>query len=259
MFDEKSLGLFSFSYDMSILPQVVINAVLGNITVSMFSRLQNNRSGTENGFVHLTFVTSAMVIPVLLSMSLLSEEIVHTICFFKKNTIWVESSVLMRWLSLMGIFYAISVFPSTIWISNKRIVPSILWSCTMFLTTVAAIFSAIKWGIEGIAIALFIRSAVVFPLFVYINFRITGIKSMAYLKSIYPAFASGVLVIIPVFAIKNLIPGISLFRDVAVLLVSALAGGGIYIFLLRFFSGSLLDPLTDMLRGVKRKVSFFYR
>ncbi len=259
LLDEKLLGLFSFSYDISILPQVVISAVLGNITVSVFSRLQNDKSRTENGFSQMTYITSALVIPLLISMSLLSEEIIHTICFFKKNSIWLESADLMRWLSLMGVFYAISVFPGTIWISNKRILPSIFWSVGMLLTTIVAIFSAVKWGVEGIAVAMFIRAAVVFPLFLQVNYRITGIRKMVYIKSIYPAFAGSFFMVIPIFIVQNFTPGTSLFRNTSVLLVSALIGGTVYVIFFRFFSGSLLKPFTDMLEELRRRVLILIR
>ncbi len=259
LIDEKMLGLFSFSYDISVLPHVVINAILGNITVSIFSRLQNDKSRTESGFSQLTFVVSSLAIPILLSMSLLSEEIVSTICFFRNSSIWLESAVLMRWLSLMGMFYCISAFPGTIWISNKKIVPSILWSLAMLLTTVVVIFFAVKWGAEGIAVAMFIRSAVVFPIYMHVNYRITGIRKRVYIRSVYPAFASSLLMIMMIIIIQRLIPGISLTRNISVLLVSAISGGTVYVICLRFLSGSLFTPFTDMLDSLRQRIFLFNR
>lgn len=259
LIDEKMLGLFSFSYDISILPHLVINAILGSITVAIFSRLQNDKSRTESGFSQLTFVVSSLVVPVLFSMSVLSGEIVNTICFFQNNTLWLKSAVLMRWLTLMGIFYCISAFPGTIWISNKRIVPSILWSLLMLLTTVAAIFSAVKWGAEGIAVALFIRAAVVFPIFTHVNYRITGIRKKVYIRSVYPAFAGSLLMIIPIIIIQRFVPGTSLIRNISVLLASALSGGTVYVICLRFLSGPLIIPFTDMLDNLRQRIFIFNR
>lgn len=259
LIDEKMLGLFSFSYDISVLPHLVINAILGSITVAIFSRLQNDKSRTESGFSQLTFVVSSLAIPILFSMSVLSEEIVSTICFFRNNTIWLESAVLMRWLTLMGVFYCISAFPGTIWISNKRIIPSILWSLAMLLTTVVAIYSAVKWGAEGIAVAMFIRAAVVFPIFTHVNYRITGIRKKVYFRSIYPAFAGSLLMIIPIITIQRLTPGTSLIRNISVLLVSALSGGTVYVICLRLFSGSLFTPFTEVLDHLKQRIFLFNR
>ncbi len=259
LIDEKMLGLFSFSYDISVLPHVIVNAILGNITVSIFSRLQNDKSRTESGFSQLTFVVSSLVTPILFAMSILSEEIVRTICFFRNNTIWLESAVLIRWLSLMGIFYCISAFPGTIWISNKRIVPSILWSLSMLLTAIAAIFFGVKWGAEGIAVAMFIRAAVVFPIFMHVNYRITGIRRKIYFRSIYPAFAGSLLMVIPIIVIQRLIPGITLFHNISVLLISALSGVTVYVICLRYFSGPLFTPFTDMLYSLSQRIFLFNR
>jgi len=259
LIDEEMLGLFSFSYDISVLPYVVINAILGNIAVTIFSQLQNDKSRTESGFSQLTFVVSSLGIPVLLSMSLLSEEVVSTICFFRNNTIWMKAVPLMRWLTLMGIFHCISAFPGTIWISNKKIIPSILWSLAMLLSTVVAVFSGVSWGAEGIAVAMLIRAAVIFPIYTHVNYRIIGIREKVYFRSIYPAFAGSLLMIIPIIIIQKLIPGISLVRSISVLLVSALIGGTVYVICLRFFSGPLFTPLTDMLDNLRQRIFLFNR
>lgn len=258
LIDEEMLGLFSFSYDISVLPHMVINAILGSISVAIFSQLQNDKSRTESGFSQLTFVISSLGIPILFYMSLLSEEIVGTICFFRNNTIWLRAADLIRWLTLMGIFYCISSFPGTIWISNKRIIPSIKWSLVMLLSTVVAIFSGVKWGAEGIAVAMFIRAAVFFPIYAHVNYRITGISEKIYFRSIYPAFAGSLLMIIPIIIIQKLITGISLVCNISVLLVSALSGGAVYVICLRFFSGPQFFPFTEMLNNLRQRIFHNY-
>ncbi len=259
LIDEEMLGLFSFSYDISILPHMIISAVLGNITIAIFSQLQNDKSRTESGFTQLTFVISSLTVPVLFYMSLLSEEIVGTICFFRNNTVWLRAADLMRWLTLMGTFYCISSFPGTIWITNKKIIHSIQWSLVMLLTSVVAIFLGVKWGAEGIAVAMFIRAAVIFPIYTHVNYRITGIREKVFFRSVYPAFAGSLLMIVPIIIIQKLIPGMSLGSNFLVLIVSAVSGGAVYVICLKSFSGPLFSPFTEMLTNLRQRIIIFNR
>lgn len=129
----------------------------------------------------------------------------------------------------------------------------------MLLSTVVAVFSGVSWGAEGIAVAMLIRAAVIFPIYTHVNYRIIGIREKVYFRSIYPAFAGSLLMIIPIIIIQKLIPGISLVRSISVLLVSALIGGTVYVICLRFFSGPLFTPFTDMLDNLRQRIFLFNR
>lgn len=118
----------------------------------------------------------------------------------------------------------------------------------MFITTLVALFVSAGWGIEGIAAALFIRAAVTFPVLMYVNYKVTGIKMEVYLKSIYPPLVCGVIMILPMILIQYVFNGISLSRNITVLIVSCAAGAALYLFLLNRLFRPLLTPLFDLLR-----------
>jgi O-antigen/teichoic acid export membrane protein len=254
LFGQKALGVFSVAYDLSLLPHLMINAVMGNVAISAFSRLQDDRSRTVNGFSQLMLLSSTLVIPIFLSMSLLSNEIIHVVCFFKHNDSWLEASSLIRWLSLTGVVYMITAFPFTIWYANKKLVQAIIWNSAMLATTIIAVIAGLHWGITGVAFAMFIRSVLLTPIFIYVNYRVTGITVRVYLKSFMPSLTCGLIMIAPVIAAQNLIAGTTLSRHITVMLVSVVCGGITYLLAINILFRSSLVPFKDLFR--KRNVLF---
>lgn len=248
LFDEKLLGIFSVSYDISLLPYVMINAVMGNVAVSTFSRLQNDKARTESGFAHLTFVISLLIVPMTFSMVFLSEEIIHTVCFLKKNDSWLGASTLIRWLGLVGLFNAVSFVPGTIWLANRKIKSAILWSVTMLLSTVIALVFSVNIGIETVAIALLVRAVSVFPLFLYVNKKITGIRISEYLKAMYPAFICSITMLVAVVVIQKLSAGLIENKHLIVLFTSFVAGGSVYLMSVYGFLRSSLNPFPGLFK-----------
>lgn len=248
LFNESSLGIFSVAYDLSLLPFSVMNAVLNNVAISTFSKIQNDKTRTAKGFGELTFYVSVLVIPLSLFMSFLSEEVIYTICFIKNNSSWIGASEHMRWLPVVGLFYAISMFPGPIWMANKKIFESILWGCTMLVSMLAAVFIGAKWGINGVTIALCARAALFFPVYIYVNYRITGISMKLYLQSILPGFICGVSMIIPVVFVQNAFSSSVFSRHILVLFFSGIGGAVMCLGVMSIFWRSSLVSFFSMIR-----------
>ena len=128
---------------------------------------------------------------------------------------------LMRWLTLMGIFHCISAFPGLSGYPIKDNSFYFMESGNAFVHCGRSLFW-VSWGAEGIAVAMLIRAAVIFPIYTHVNYRIIGIREKVYFRSIYPAFAGSLLMIIPIIIIQKLIPGISLVRSISVLVSTLL-------------------------------------
>lgn len=249
--DEKNLGLFSFAYDLSTLPRMIIYAVFGNVVIASFSRFQHKPEIVKNSFATLTLFSSLFIVPLLLLASIMSQEVMEVICFLKKDSEWINAAIPLRWLTLTGVIYTLTVFPESLWISRGKVRSTIMWNSFMFGTIVIATYIGLQWGLQGICIATLIRAIAVFPLFLFVNYRITAISPLEYITFFYPAFVCGTLMIPVVMITVSGIPWPSHWSRAVVLFSGGMAGFASYILCLRLgFKSSILQSL-NLLSGLK--------
>jgi O-antigen/teichoic acid export membrane protein len=245
---KEGLGLFSVAHDLAIFPQMTINAVLSQVMLSTFSRIRSDGEKTATAFGRLQLLGIAGALPLLLVMAVMPVELVRVISFLRSGDLWLEAAPLLRWLALMGIMYVATTFSNAVWLSQGKIRESIGVSVTMCFTIIVAIVIGVRWGVEGICIALLVRSVVVFPLYVFITYRLTGIDQKVYYTAVFPPIVAGVAMGGVLALLHRFVPGHDLPRNVGVLVAGGIGGSAVYagVFYL-FFRRSFLH-ITGMAR-----------
>lgn len=241
---KEGLGLFSVAHDIAVFPQMAINAVLINVLLSTFSRIQTDTMRITTGFKRVLSAGALCTVPLLVIMACMPGEILNLICIVKHNRAWIEAAPLLRWLALMGIFYVFTTFSSAIWLAQGKIAASAGVSFLMFLTILIAIVIGMQHGLEGMACALFIRSVAVFPLFMYLNFRISGIPVKVFFMACLPSMVAGTIMAGGVILAGALAGGSSLTRDAIALALGGVTGITLYIGVLVLF---FKKPVADVM------------
>jgi|SRR5690554_4502298 O-antigen/teichoic acid export membrane protein len=243
--NEANLGLFSFAYDLAMLPRTIVHAIYGNVVLVSFSRFQNDPGSVNKSFASITIFTSLFAVPLLLMMSVMSEEVMQIICFLKKDSEWINAAIPLRWMALTGVMYTLTIFPESLWISKGKVGSTVMWNFFMFVTMVMATYVGLQWGLEGICIAILIRSIVVFALFLFINYRITAISPLEYTRLFLPAFACSCFMIPVILITVSGISWPSHWPRAVVLISGSLTGFASYMLCLRFgFKSSFLQSLN---------------
>lgn len=251
--NEANLGLFSFAYDLGMLPRTIINAVCSNVALVSFSKFQNDSASVNKSFVSLTTFTALFSIPLLLMMSIMSDELMQIICFLKKDSEWINAAMPLKWMALTGLVNMFSIFPGLLWLSKGKVGASAWWNFFMFATTVLASYIGVQWGLKGICVATFLRSLFVFPILLYVNYKLTGILMTTYIKCFVPALTCGLFMIPPVIMIVSGFSSPETLHKLIIVSAASLTGTAVFLFFLRLcFKSCLLESL-ELLNGL----SFF--
>ncbi|MBN1308876.1 MAG: lipopolysaccharide biosynthesis protein [Chitinispirillaceae bacterium] len=245
---KEGLGLFSVARDLAVFPQTAINAALGHVLVSTFSRIQTDDEKTAAGFGRLLLFGSIFTLPISLVMAVAPYELVKVVCIVKKESAWLEAAPLLRWLALMGIPYVFTTFSSSIWISRGKVVESIYVSSVIGGTVVAAILIGEQWGLTGICRALFLQALMVFPPYVYIQYRLTRIPVTVFFFSLVPSLVAGGFMTAVLIAVQCLIPEYAGGRHFMVLFGGGILGVAVYGVTLMFFFRSSMRHLRALMR-----------
>ncbi len=242
------LGLFGVAYDCALFPQMALNATLNQVLLSTFSRMQNDDGKTASGLTRMLSVGSILTVPLLLVMCIMPLEFLQVISAVRRNGEWLPAAPLLRYLAAAGIMYALSTFSGPLWVSRGKIGASIRFSAAMCLTVIVAIAGGVHWGAEGISVALFLRSVVVFPIFVYVNYRLTRVPMASYYGALLPSVAAGSGMAAALWFTGNVLPGNSLARHFAVLFGGTVLGTAVYGSILFLFFRSSLRQLVETAR-----------
>lgn len=241
---KEGLGLFSVAHDIAIFPQMAINAALSNVLISTFSRIQTDDEKTSAGFHRLLLLGTVCTMPLLLVMAVMPHELLQVICILKKNSEWLAAAPLLRWLGAMGIMYVFATFSNAVWLSQGKVRESIGVSVGMCLSVIVAIAFGVHWGVYGICVALFIRSVAVFPLFMYIHYRLTRVSMVTFFSGLLPSLVAGVFMAVVLAGVVLLVPGHSPGRHAVTLFSGTLLGTGAYFAILRLLFPGPLRQLT---------------
>ncbi|MBN1761450.1 MAG: lipopolysaccharide biosynthesis protein [Chitinispirillaceae bacterium] len=247
---KEGLGLFSVAHDLAIFPQMTLNAVLSQVMLSAFSRIRSDEEKTATAFGRLQLFGIAGVLPVLLVMAFMPVELVRVISFLRSGDVWLEVAPLLRWLALMGVMYVATTFSNAVWLSQGKVRESIGVSVAMCVTIIIAIAIGVHWGVEGICIALLVRSVVVFPLYVYINFRLTMIPQRVYYDAVISPLVAGMVMAAVLIAFHHFVPGTGLLRNAGVLVAGGITGSAAYVLVFFLFFRTGFQQITDMARMV---------
>ncbi len=244
---KEGLGLFSVARDLAVFPQAAINAILANVILSAFSRIQNDDEKTASGFSSLLIFGSVLTLPLLLIMGIMPKQLLQVICILKNESVWIEATPFLRWLSLMGITYVFTTFPNSVWLARGKVIESIAVSAAGACVIVFAVATGKRWGLDGICIALFLQEIAVFFPYVFVNYLLTNIPVALFLSSLVPSVVAGAGMAAVLFLTQLLIPKDLPGRHLVVLITGCFAGITAYTIILFLFFRSSLHKVRRMM------------
>lgn len=186
-----ALGVYTVAYRVLTILTELFTGTLSNVTLPAFSSIQDDLSRLRRGYISATRIASVVAIPAFLAVAGLAPEIVMT--FFGPQ--WIESVPILRWLTLIGALHSVYYFNSSVLLATGNSRASLNITLMNAILNVIAFSIAIRWGVQGVAIAYVIRGYVTSPVPLIMVKRVIGISYSNYARNLAP----GVLIGIGVF------------------------------------------------------------
>lgn len=238
----SALGYYSIAYNFIQMLVNIFVTTTTSVTISAFSRLNEDREQMLLGFYKATRYSSLFAFPAFIVVSILSPLLVEI--FFGEK--WLPSVPVMQVLSLIGLIYPISIFNTQVLVAAGK--PS--WRLRIMMiyaiVDVIAFLIAVRWGIAAVAGALVMRMYLLSPLSYYAVHRVIRIDPGAYIRQFIPslvgtfALAITILGLLPVFT-SVAYPPLRLF-------LLAFSGGIVYLLVIQLMAPQISDELIGFIR-----------
>lgn len=256
MLGERSLGLYTFAYNIANVPFHGITSIATSVAFPAFSKLQNDLSRFRIVFLKMTKFTSLVAFPLLLELLILSDLLIP----FVYGDKWKESILPLK--IIIG-FVLFRVFASpggqVLFALGK---PDVLFRFNVIQAPflLIGVFIGSHYGIVGAAIGMSSVLIVGSLFLVYLFTKPIGLSIAAVLKTIFPATVSSAFMVLSLETLKVILLNNGLKSYIA---LSALIPSGLGIYLLvlllffkddfRFLRNIVWESLIERLAGIFKK------
>jgi len=183
-------GLYLIISRVSGLPQYAFSSVFGRVALSAFSRIQDEDERINRGFLLMTRYTVLFSTPILCVLALLAREFLVVVYGPK----WLDGAAPLAVLAFVGLINAAESQPGAVWLAKGRASLPFHWAILMAVTLVLAGLAGIPWGLMGVAVALTVRSLLLFPITPLITRRVSGLDPRDYYRVLWPYLVAGGIV-----------------------------------------------------------------
>lgn len=151
---------------------------LVSVSLPGFSAVQDDMERLRRGIMLAVSMTALVGFPIFSLLMVSASEVTGVILGDK----WEAAIPIMSWLAAAAMIYSVQNFNGSILIALGHSRQSLMMS--ILATVILVIFSLIGtgFGLEGVAIAAFLKATVMLPIWLFVLRRMAGIRVIEYLR-----------------------------------------------------------------------------
>lgn len=202
MLGPAALGAYSFAWTIASVPVEKVTSLVTRVTPAFFSRLQHDDAGLRRLLANVTEGLAFLTLPASLGMVAVAGDFVRVAL----GPRWEAAIVPLQFLSILVTFRSIMTLLPQI-LMAKGDTRYLMWNgiATALVLPVGFVIGS-RWGAGGIAaIWLVLYPVFVVPLYVR-TFRAIGMSFHEYTARVWPALRGSLLMLVPVLALKFMLP-----------------------------------------------------
>lgn len=184
-FDPTTLGYYFLAQRVGTILIELVTSVMSRVSLTTFSRVQDDRQRVDRIFRQLTFAASAVSVPVFGLVAVFAEQIVNGV--FGPG--W-EQAVPILWILAPGwALGAVMYFDRNVLIATEHTRAALILAVVQNAVSIVLVFVFIPFGVLGVAFSRLARF-VTWPARLVVLHRLAGIAIGKYLLQIGRAIAA---------------------------------------------------------------------
>jgi O-antigen/teichoic acid export membrane protein len=194
LFGLEVLGLYNMGKELAMKVMKVINPIINSVTIPILAKLQNEPEKIKINYSRIISIIAFINIPVLIALSIFSEEVVN-IFFSEKYT---SAATFVRILAFWGIFASIGEPAGNLVIAKGRTDIKFIWTIVRFVCAPITIYIASFFNVNAVAYSQVILQLFFFFIYWYIMIKpLSGLNILEYVASFSNSIICAVIASIP--------------------------------------------------------------
>jgi len=186
--DTQQLGYYTKAFELMKTPRKRITRALSSVMFPAFARVQNQPERVKRGFEKLVLSVSLVAYPIQVVMLMAAPAFVYVVLGEK----WAPTITCVQIMCVAGILRALDPFLNSVITTSGFVKRTALRRVIEFALLAGAVFIGVKWGINGVSVAVTITSILVMVLMINLIRRVSLIGWREYLTPQWPAIVGSV-------------------------------------------------------------------
>jgi O-antigen/teichoic acid export membrane protein len=166
------LGIYSRAYSLMLLPLSIVSRTVGQVMFPAFSSIQSDPARVARIYLRMTRTIAFVTFPAMVGLWVVSPHFVPAIF----GDQWLDMIPILRIFCLVGLLQSIGTLNGNLYLSQGRSDLQFRVGLVLGLAGLLAIVLGLRWGIEGVAMAYAIFSALAFYPSVKIAVSLVGLS-----------------------------------------------------------------------------------
>ena len=252
--DSQQLGYYAKAFELMKTPRKRITRALSSVVFPAFSRVQNQPERVKRGFEKLVLSVSLVAYPIQIAMLMAAPAFIYVVLGEK----WAPTIACVQIMCVAGILRALDPFLNSVITTSGFVKRTALRRVIEFAILAVAVFIGVKWGINGVSVAVTITSIIVMVLMINLIRRVSLIGWREYLAPQWPAIVGSVFMAAAMWGVNSGLRNYLGEHSLAMLMVSTTTGLIVYAGVLLVWRPKrvvdLYQELSDDAQGVIAKV-----
>jgi teichuronic acid exporter len=241
------LGLFGFSRRMFQMVAGVMTSSLSAVTYPLLASMQNELPKLREVYLTTTFLSSVLAVPCFVGLALIADEFVPLLF----GPQWVDAVTPLRAYCAVGVLYCVGVLQASLIRSRGRADFWLWYQVVQQGTTALVVLATYRFGIEAVAIAMAVKTWLIWPFSARFASRLIGVSALKYLSQFAASLGAALVMAAAVYVVRLALPG----GGALSLVLQILAGAAAYSVAIVVLARRRMDQILQLiLRERRRKV-----
>lgn len=241
------VGTYSFAGTLANVPQDKVTALLSRVMPAFYSSVQHDAGAMRRYLLLLTEALALIVWPMGVGMSLIAHDFILVVLGEKWSGAIAPLEILACWAGVRSIFGLVA--PLLYVTGNSRI--AMLNGLYCVATYPVGFWIGSHWGVVGLAwVWVLVQPLAFIQPYRYV-LRATQLSLWGYLRALWPALSSIVLMAVCIFGIQHAIPAD--WPPAIHLGIEILVGGAAYLMSVQLFHRRRLVLLLQFIRENRKE------
>lgn len=202
MLGASAVGTYSMAWSIAMVPVDKVTSLIGRVAFPLFASVQQDISSVRRYLLSFTEGLALVTIPAACGLAIIADDVVQLALGEQWGAVVVPLRLLAAFTALRSIT---PLLPHILNVTNGTRY-GMYNSVFAALLGIAAFYVGSFWGVAGIALAwVIVHPITTVPLFVWV-FRALHISVGDYLRAVYPALSSTLVMAVVLGSLRQVIP-----------------------------------------------------
>lgn len=177
-----ALGIFGFARRLFQMITEVMTGALSAVTYPLLASMQKEREKLREAYLTATFLSSVLAFPAFVGLGLVADRMVPMVF----GPQWVEAVTPLRAFCAIGLLTCIGVLQSSLIRSQGRAGAWMAYQVAQQILTAVVILATFRYGIGTVAVAMAVKTWIVWPFTTIFAASLIDLRPLAYLRQFLP-------------------------------------------------------------------------